>query len=62
MDENKIKPETIRFVHTKKEDNAKLVIVSGVKNGLQPPVIAPPLYAYDSSIISDGNSLNLDIS
>ena len=47
MNENEIKPKTIRFVHTKKEDNAKLVIVSGIKNGLQQPVIVPPLYTED---------------
>ena len=53
MEENKITPETIRFVHTRKKDNAKLVIVSGIRNGLQQPVIAPPLYTYNPNIISD---------
>ena len=51
MEENRIKPETIRFIHTKKGDNAKLVIISGIKNGFQQPVVAPPLYTYDSMII-----------
>lgn len=52
MNENRIKPETIRFVHTKKDNNAKLIIVSGIKTNIkgmfQKPVTAPPLNIYDS--------------
>ena len=56
MNENGIRPETIRFVHTKKDDNTKLVIVSGMKTGIksafQKPVIAPRLNIYDYPKIS----------
>jgi len=44
MDKNNIQPTIIKFIHTKKNHAAKLVIVSGIKNGLQQPSIMPPLY------------------
>ena len=50
MEKRSIKPSIIRFIHTKKDSNAKLVIVSGINNGLQQPQIIPPLIINDCSI------------
>ncbi len=44
MVQNRIQPDTIRFVHTKKESSAGRVIVSGIKDGAQYPRVSPPLY------------------
>ena len=54
MDENNIKISTIKFVHTKKNDKAKFVIVSAINNGTHLPVITPPINIF--------NLPNLDIS
>jgi len=43
MEKNNIKPALIKFIYTKKKQNAKLVFVSGIKNRSQQPLIAPPL-------------------
>ncbi len=42
MHENNLKPETIRFIHTKKKGSAKLVIVSASKDRIAFPMIVPP--------------------
>ena len=54
MYKNNIKPSTIKFVHTKNDCKAKLVIISAIHNGINLPVIAPPLNIF--------NLPNLDIS
>jgi tRNA1(Val) A37 N6-methylase TrmN6 len=53
MADNKIQPEIIKFIHTKTSDPAKLVIVSGINNGNQQPVIAPPLYTQNPLTFND---------
>ncbi len=54
MNENNIKPSTIKFVHTKKNKAAKFVIVSAINNGINLPVITPLLNIF--------NPPNLDLS
>ena len=41
--------EWIRFVHTKKNNTAKLILLSGIKNYQGSCTIHPPLYIYDSN-------------
>ncbi|MCP3943338.1 MAG: methyltransferase [Desulfobacteraceae bacterium] len=38
----------IRFIHTKKTNNAKLILVSGLKEGHGSCIVRPPLYIYDN--------------
>ncbi len=42
-----IKPAMIRFVHPRRHDSAKLVIVSGIKGGAGFPKVSPPLFIYN---------------
>jgi len=39
----------IRFIHTKKNKPAKLVLISGLKEGLGACIVRPPLYIYDKA-------------
>jgi tRNA1Val (adenine37-N6)-methyltransferase len=38
----------IQFVHTKKNKPAKLILVSGIKEGRGSCIVRPPLYTYDN--------------
>jgi tRNA1Val (adenine37-N6)-methyltransferase len=38
----------IQFVHTKKNKIAKLILVSGIKEGRGSSIVRPPLYIYDN--------------
>jgi tRNA1Val (adenine37-N6)-methyltransferase len=38
----------IRFIHTKKKNKAKLILISGIKNSHGSCTVRPPLYIYDS--------------
>lgn len=40
--------EWIRFIHTKKNKPAKLILVSGIKEGHGACIVRPPLYIYDN--------------
>ncbi len=44
MQHHNIKPAAIRFVHTGKYINAKLLLISGIKNSSASVIIHPPLY------------------
>lgn len=44
-----IKPDQIRFIHTKKNTMAKRVIIKCIKNGGQQVQVLPPLYIYNKS-------------
>jgi tRNA1Val (adenine37-N6)-methyltransferase len=39
----------IRFIHTKKNKPAKLVLISGLKEGFGSCIVRPPLYIYDKA-------------
>ncbi len=51
MNKNNITPSTIKFIHTKKDKDAQLVIVSAINNGTNLPVIAPPLNTFDLCLV-----------
>ena len=38
----------IRFIHTKQNEPAKLILVSGIKEAHGPCIVRPPLYIHDS--------------
>ncbi len=40
--------EWVRFIHTKKNKPAKLILVSGIKEAHGACIVRPPLYIYDS--------------
>lgn len=44
----------VRFIHTKKKNSAKLMVVSGLKEGHGRCIVRPPLYIYDT----DNNPTN----
>lgn len=43
-----IEPKRMRFVHSKEGDEAKMVLVEGVKEGRQELKVMPPLYVYNN--------------
>ena len=47
MEKYRIQPAMIRFVHPRRPDPAKLVIVSGMKSGAGLPDIVSPLFIYN---------------
>ncbi len=60
MNKHRLTPETIQFVHTKKNAPAKLVIVCGANNKFkksirEQPIIIPSLFIYDYQIALPGN-------
>ena len=48
MRENNIEPKKIRFVYPKKEKNANILLIEGVKNGKKGLKIYPPLFTHNS--------------
>jgi tRNA1(Val) A37 N6-methylase TrmN6 len=49
MKENNIEPKRLRFVYPKKDKDAKIVLVEGVKNGKPSITIERPLYIHDEN-------------
>lgn len=49
MIQHKIQPKRCRFVHSKKDDNAVLLLIEGVKNAKANMIIEPPLILYDEN-------------
>jgi len=54
MDSHDFHLDWTRFVHTKKKNNAKLLLISVIKNNHGSCAVLPPLYIYDS----DNNPTN----
>lgn len=46
LNNHEINPEMIKFVHTKKENSAKLVILMGAQNSAQPLKVLSPLFVH----------------
>ena len=47
MRKRRLEPKKIRFVHPKPKEEAKMVLVEGIKGGKEGLVVEPPLYIFD---------------
>ncbi len=47
MRKRRLEPKRLRFVHPKPEEEAKMVLVEGIKGGREGLVVEPPLYIFD---------------
>ncbi len=47
MRNEKIEPKMLRMIHSKRDTDAKLILVEGIKEGRPGLKVAPPLFVYD---------------
>ena len=47
MKKNNIEPKKVRFVYPKKDKEANILLIEGVKNGKPGLKILPPLYSHN---------------
>ena len=49
MKKYNIEPKRVRFVYPKKDKEANMVLIEGVKNGKSDMKVLPPLIVYDEA-------------